>query len=98
MVYPYPGSIRLTYGLSCIQVSSLNAPAFLHAYLMGFHQDTGVERNLAVCNEIRAAPVSIEAIGGITSDDPVFDVIGEASEEDFELKVHQLITNFNGSL
>ncbi|KAH9500978.1 hypothetical protein Btru_069395 [Bulinus truncatus] len=74
----------LHQGSVVLSVSSLNAPAFLHAYLMGFHQDKGVETNLVVGNEIRAAPVSIEAIGGITSDDPAFDMIGEASEEDFE--------------
>ncbi|KAK0042116.1 ATP-dependent DNA helicase PIF6, partial [Biomphalaria pfeifferi] len=65
------------------EVSSLNAPAYLHAYLMGFHQETKTPEGTP-SEEKRAAPVSIEAIGGITTDDPAFDTIGEATEEDFE--------------
>ncbi|XP_013061498.2 uncharacterized protein LOC106050949 [Biomphalaria glabrata] len=70
-------------GSIVLSVSSLNAPAYLHAYLMGFHQETKTPEGTP-SEEKRAAPVSIEAIGGITTDDPAFDTIGEATEEDFE--------------
>ncbi|CAL1534107.1 unnamed protein product [Lymnaea stagnalis] len=72
-----------TQGSLLLAVSNLNAPAYMHAYLLGFNQEPEVP-SLKCETENRAAPVSIEAIGGITTDDPAFDAIGEAAEEDFE--------------